>query len=355
MPSPAARSSSTPAKTCSSWHPIFEKNPFVSTASREETFDLQLILSASIFCPLKDGQNSVRKVVDTSGNVVASYDYDAFGNRLSAPNAIDGVFHVRAFGEIQDPNLGFTYLRARWMDPRTGTFASRDPFKGLAWDPSSLHRYTYVGSRPTDFSDPSGEMNLVELSVVTAIYGIMVTALLAHINKLDIKARILNQPLSIADYGLFAAHVAFDAVLIYANLPSQVATGLAHILAAGGASSDSIVFGNLGTASAGAIEQALVDDGATVLMYTAQTAAPTAENVLFTAVGDNASEFLAHNFAGRNLYVAEVPKAFIELARTIGAVNESTVMMGTETATELAFNTQIAKFFVQLFQFVKIL
>jgi hypothetical protein len=29
------------------------------------------------FCPLKDGQNSVRKVIDGQGEVVANYDYDA--------------------------------------------------------------------------------------------------------------------------------------------------------------------------------------------------------------------------------------------------------------------------------------
>ncbi len=122
---------------------------------------------------MKDGQNSVRKVVDTSGNVVASYDYDAFGNRLSAPNAIDGLFHVRAFGEIQDPNLGFTYLRARWMDPGTGRFESRDPFRGEAFDPQSLHRYTYGNSDPIGHMDPSGEFDLIELLIVVTVIAVM--------------------------------------------------------------------------------------------------------------------------------------------------------------------------------------
>ncbi len=112
---------------------------------------------------MKDGQNSVRRVVDTAGTVVASYGYDAFGNRLSTPNAIDGLFHVRAFGEIQDPNLGFTDLRARWMDPGTGRFASKDPLLeippleedgDLSFD--APPPYGYAAGNPVDHLDPSG-------------------------------------------------------------------------------------------------------------------------------------------------------------------------------------------------------
>ncbi|MBK7974383.1 MAG: hypothetical protein IPK07_14245 [Deltaproteobacteria bacterium] len=123
-------------------------------------------------CTLKDGQNSVRKVVDTTGTVVASYDYDAWGNTLSDPNAIDVLFHHRAFGEVHDPDLGMTYLRARWMDPGTGRFESRDPVAGRREDPKSLQPYAYAHLDPNLLADPTGQFTLVQMLVTVGVAAI---------------------------------------------------------------------------------------------------------------------------------------------------------------------------------------
>ncbi|MBK7974380.1 MAG: RHS repeat-associated core domain-containing protein [Deltaproteobacteria bacterium] len=127
----------------------------------------------NVFCPLKDGQNNVRKVVDTTGAVVASYDYTAFGEVLNSDQPAGWIFNHRAFGEVLDPNLEMTYLRARWMDPGTGRFESRDPRGGNEFDPPSLHRFTYGNLDPINKIDPTGEFTLVELLVVIAIIGIL--------------------------------------------------------------------------------------------------------------------------------------------------------------------------------------
>ena len=61
-----------------------------------------------------------------------------------------------------DPNSGLYYHRARWMDPRVGRFASRDPFDGLILEPQTLHRYLYANADPVNRTDPSGYIsNLV--------------------------------------------------------------------------------------------------------------------------------------------------------------------------------------------------
>ncbi len=54
----------------------------------------------------------------------------------------------RYVGEQWDPNAGFYYLRARWMDPSTGRFVSVDPFGGDPQAPVSLHRYLYANASP---------------------------------------------------------------------------------------------------------------------------------------------------------------------------------------------------------------
>jgi RHS repeat-associated protein len=59
-------------------------------------------------------------------------------------------------GEPLDPNSGFQYHRARWMDPRNGRFASVDPWAGGAAEPRSLHKYMYAGDNPINSIDPTG-------------------------------------------------------------------------------------------------------------------------------------------------------------------------------------------------------
>jgi RHS repeat-associated protein len=63
-------------------------------------------------------------------------------------------------GEPLDPNSGFQYHRARWMDSTTGRFTGMDPWEGSAFDPSTLHRYLYAAADPVNRLDPSGELSI---------------------------------------------------------------------------------------------------------------------------------------------------------------------------------------------------
>lgn len=59
-------------------------------------------------------------------------------------------------GEQYDPDLGLYYLRARYMNPLTGRFFSRDPYDGNPADPATLHKYDYAGGDPVNAIDPTG-------------------------------------------------------------------------------------------------------------------------------------------------------------------------------------------------------
>jgi RHS repeat-associated protein len=59
-------------------------------------------------------------------------------------------------GEQYDPDLGLYYLRARYYNPLTGRFMSRDPKGGVLADPASLHKYLYANGDPVDGWDPTG-------------------------------------------------------------------------------------------------------------------------------------------------------------------------------------------------------
>jgi RHS repeat-associated protein len=67
-------------------------------------------------------------------------------------------------GEQYDSDLSLYYLRARYYNPNTGRFLSRDPEDGYAQDPTSLHKYLYAGGDPINGSDPTGRAIFVGLS-----------------------------------------------------------------------------------------------------------------------------------------------------------------------------------------------
>jgi RHS repeat-associated protein len=83
-----------------------------------------------------------------------TYDYDAFGNKINSTGTTPNSYLYR--GEFSDSDLGLYYLRARWMNPLTGRFLSRDPWDGEVTQPVTLHKYLYVGGDPINWWDPTG-------------------------------------------------------------------------------------------------------------------------------------------------------------------------------------------------------
>jgi RHS repeat-associated protein len=74
---------------------------------------------------------------------------------MRAGLALEGI-RSRCSGEQYDSDLGLYYLRARYYNPATGRFLSRDPLDGRANDPKTLHKYIYAGGDPVNAIDPTG-------------------------------------------------------------------------------------------------------------------------------------------------------------------------------------------------------
>lgn len=103
---------------------------------------------------LYDGHGSVRGLVDENGKVTDTYNYDAFGNLLDKTGTT--VNNYLYCGEQFDSATGLYYLRARYMNPATGTFITQDTYSGTIFDPVSLHKYLYANANPVMNVDPSG-------------------------------------------------------------------------------------------------------------------------------------------------------------------------------------------------------
>ncbi|MGH9762316.1 MAG: RHS repeat-associated core domain-containing protein, partial [Blastocatellia bacterium] len=116
-----------------------------------------------------DGHGSVRFLMDSSGNVTDTYDYDAFGILIHQTGSTPNLYLYSA--EQFDPDLGMYYLRARYMSSATGRFWTMDSFEGFGDDPLSLHKYTYCSGNPVTRADPSGheDFNLQTTTVTTLV------------------------------------------------------------------------------------------------------------------------------------------------------------------------------------------
>ena len=79
-----------------------------------------------------DHIGSVRRLPDEAGMVTDGYTYDAFGTLLAHSGTDPQPYAFT--GEPYDPNIGFQYHRARWMDPRVGRVHWRRSVRGSTRD-----------------------------------------------------------------------------------------------------------------------------------------------------------------------------------------------------------------------------
>ncbi|HEY2973146.1 MAG TPA: PKD domain-containing protein [Pyrinomonadaceae bacterium] len=129
----------------------------------------QRIVGSSLRFYGYDGHGSVRLLIDATGAVTDTYDYDAFGNLIYRTGTTPNDYLYS--GEQFDANLGFYYLRARYMNPASGRFLSMDSFAGGQYDPLSLHKYLYANADPVNRVDPNGQFSLLNTVITSTVIG----------------------------------------------------------------------------------------------------------------------------------------------------------------------------------------
>ena len=100
-----------------------------------------------------DGLGSVRAITNGAGTLIQTYQTDEFGIPTNSQGTSTQPFQYT--GQQVDGN-GLVYLRARYYDPTSGRFLSRDISFGATASPLTLNRYTYVRNGPVNLVDPMG-------------------------------------------------------------------------------------------------------------------------------------------------------------------------------------------------------
>ena len=119
---------------------------------------------------LTDGGGSIRFLTDSTGSVTDSLVFDAFGNTVSRTGQTGDSYGFQ--GEQQDAT-GLYYLRARYMNPATGSFTQMDTYGGSLSDPMSLHKYLFANANPVKYRDPSGHESVEEAMGTVGIISIL--------------------------------------------------------------------------------------------------------------------------------------------------------------------------------------
>jgi len=120
--------------------------------------------------------------VDMTTQEASFYHFDRMGSTLAITNEAGTVINAYAYGpygellgSMAGPAQPFTFLGrhgvrtevdlyqmgARYYDPATARFISRDPLPPRLEDPESLSRYAYASASPLRYIDPSGSRDEV--------------------------------------------------------------------------------------------------------------------------------------------------------------------------------------------------
>ena len=87
-----------------------------------------------------------------TGDLITGGGYDPFGNPL--PDTTDSTIGFQ--GGYTDPTTGDVNAHARWYDPDTGAFTSRDSWQLTPTPVAQTNRYLYGNASPLNIFDLSG-------------------------------------------------------------------------------------------------------------------------------------------------------------------------------------------------------
>ena len=96
-----------------------------------------------------DQYGSTRLLTNAAGAIAASYTYNPYGNLTARTGTADTP--LRWNGQYQDSDTGLYYLRARYYDPVTTQFLTRDPLAAL-----TLAAYAFGWRQPPEHDRPVG-------------------------------------------------------------------------------------------------------------------------------------------------------------------------------------------------------
>ena len=132
---------------------------------------------------LKNIKEDIIGILDSNYNIVARYEYDAYGKILSITDSnnnsvISNINHIANINPFRyrsyyyDVSTGFYYLNTRYYNPEWGRFINADGMINITTEISSYNLFTYCNNNPVNLSDSVGNFPfLISLMIKGLIAG----------------------------------------------------------------------------------------------------------------------------------------------------------------------------------------
>ena len=142
------------------------------------------------YFPLYDNNGNVTDYVSETGEVVASYAYDAFGRTIDKSGPMADVFPFRFSTKYYDAETGLYYYGYRYYSPELGRWLTRDPIEEDGGDNlyafcgnNGLNRFDILGAKAyyADYSRHqlgAEDQNMRQITDVN-----VVKAMVANLNR----------------------------------------------------------------------------------------------------------------------------------------------------------------------------
>lgn len=184
-----------------------------------------VIYNSATYLYRKDALGNIIALIDSSGNVVARYVYDAWGNhKVINANGVEitdasnianrNPFRYRSYYYDRETNL--YYLKSRYYDPEVGRFITIDDVAYL--DPSAingLNLYAYCRNNPVMRVDPNGKLSfLIWLSKLWggSLFGYELRTSMGWDDSPEISTNLFGR----IGFSSYTTHVAGNSGLLYA-------------------------------------------------------------------------------------------------------------------------------------------
>jgi RHS repeat-associated protein len=117
---------------------------------------LEQITGSTVVFLHHDELGNTRLLTSTTGSNVGSYNYDPYGTAIHTGTT---TTPIQFAGQYTDSETKLIYMRARYYDPTSGQFISRDPLSAVTGEP-----YSYAEDDPIDLVDPTGLCGIKSVS-----------------------------------------------------------------------------------------------------------------------------------------------------------------------------------------------
>ena len=123
-------------------------------------------------------QGDVMYLIDANENTVASYEYDPYGNMVSATGTMAEINPLRYRGYYYDAELGMYYLQSRYYDPQICKFINADDFSmaGVTGTTLAYNLFAYCENNPVFNVDYWGYFSIPTWTLSWAIDAVILWA-----------------------------------------------------------------------------------------------------------------------------------------------------------------------------------